>query len=321
MTPKIHKNLFKFGRYSSGALRLAFSKVYGPLWRKHALEKFEKESDFFRGKIYERVSYYNKLISPFQNEDLPYTVDSFRKNCSTSYYLDLKPLLNCYPGNLRFSAQMGDIRNIPDVPSFVKSRPIDGDNKNSVLLKLNQVRHYYTYPDKTMFSDKIGKVVWRGACHQPNRQAFVKEFYNKSFCDVGDVNKSSIGMPYHKSFMSIPDQLKFKYILSLEGNDVATNLKWIMASNSLCFMPKPIFETWFMEGLLIPGYHYVELNPDLSDLEEKVDYYNSNELEAVEIINNANSYSKMFFDASAENIVSFLVVDRYFDLSKGVFLK
>ena len=40
---------------------------------------------------------------------------------------------------------------------------------------------------------------------------------------------------------------KHKFILCIEGNDVASNLKWVMSSNSVAVMPKPKFESWFME--------------------------------------------------------------------------
>ena len=70
------------------------------------------------------------------------------------------------------------------------------------------------------------------------------------------------------------EQLQNKFILCIEGNDVASNLKWAMSSNSLVFMTKkPKFETWFMEGTLIPGHHYVEIKDDYSDMIEKMDYY------------------------------------------------
>jgi len=34
------------------------------------------------------------------------------------------------------------------------------------------------------------------------------------------------------------------------GNDVASGLKWMLASNSVVFMPPPRVETWAMESLL-----------------------------------------------------------------------
>jgi len=35
-------------------------------------------------------------------------------------------------------------------------------------------------------------------------------------------------------------------------------------------MPPPTYETWFAEGHLEPGVHYVPLAPDFSDLAERV---------------------------------------------------
>lgn len=99
------------------------------------------------------------------------------------------------------------------------------------------------------------------------------------------------------------------------GKDVATNLKWIMASNSLCFMPRPEFETWFMEGILKPGIHYVEIRQDYSDLEEKLNYYIKHTDEALKIIRNANSHVARFFDPDLEDLIMLRVLSQYFELS------
>ena len=107
--------------------------------------------------------------------------------------------------------------------------------------------------------------------------------------------------------------MKYKFILSLEGYDVATNLKWIMNSKSLCFMPKPTCESWFMEGTLIPNFHYVEIKNDFSDLEEKIKYYITNVKECKKIIRNANKYVNQFKDKDREHIIEILVLDKYFD--------
>lgn len=77
--------------------------------------------------------------------------------------------------------------------------------------------------------------------------------------------------------------------MALEDNDVASNLKWIMSSNSVAVMPKPRFETWFMEERLIPNYHYIEIRSDYSDLPEKIDCYSEHPSEAKAIALNANA--------------------------------
>ena len=70
---------------------------------------------------------------------------------------------------------------------------------------------------------------------------------------VGQVNKPETGGAFLRPKLSILEQLEYKFVLCLEGNDVATNLKWVMSSNSLAVMPKPRYETWFMEG----SYNFV----------------------------------------------------------------
>ncbi|MDD2650996.1 MAG: glycosyl transferase family 90, partial [Candidatus Cloacimonetes bacterium] len=91
--------------------------------------------------------------------------------------------------------------------------------------------------------------------------------------------------------------------------------KWIMSSNSVAVMPEPTYETWFMEGRLIPNYHYIKIERDFSDLEDRLKYYIQNPDKAEEIIRNANEYVKQMLDEKREHLISLLVLDRYFRLS------
>ena len=127
-------------------------------------------------------------------------------------------------------------------------------------------------------------VVWRGTpTRNPLRRALLRRHHDSRLCDIGHTRRSVADFPW-KPFMPVAGQLRYKYVLSVEGNDVATNLKWILASNSLCLMPAPRMETWFMEGRLVAGHHYVQVRDDFSDLEEKILYYERNTQEALEII-------------------------------------
>ena len=78
-------------------------------------------------------------------------------------------------------------------------------------------------------------------------------------------------------------------------------------------MTKPKYETWFMEGTLEPGFHYVELADDFSDLEEKLIYYQQHAGEAKRIIENANNYVKQFLDRKQEHLIGLLVMQKYFE--------
>lgn len=271
-----------------------------------------------RKLIEDRVDYYFKLTKSFLVRDDAELVGDFSaKNKSIAYFIDYQQLLNYFQSGLRTQYLFGDITAVPSEPHFLKSRPftIDNENANSILLKLNQIRHYYKINDRLPFSEKKSQLVWRGKANQQERVDFLERFFSKVWCDVGDTAKKNKGGKYSKPFMSIAEQLEYKYLLSIEGYDVATNTKWIMASNSLCFMRKPRFETWYMEGRLIPNEHYVLLKDDYSDLEEKISFYEANPSEALKIIKQANIYAAQFFDESRELLISLLVMRRYFSLS------
>lgn len=268
--------------------------------------------------VLNRVNYYNKLSTSFNLDDTACTFPKFSLNGQPSkYFYDFREYIVYFKKDNKFRFIFEDIVRIPDIPTFVKSRKISDDNGNSVLLKLDKLRHYRLVEDRLNFDDKLDMAVFRGPCYQKHRQDFILNNYNLPKSNFGDTRKSEIGKPHSKEFMSIREQLKYKYIVSVEGNDVATNLKWIMNSNSLCFMRKPQVETWFMEGALIPNYHYVLLNDDYSDLLDKINYYNDNPEQAKEIIKNANEYINQFKDKNLEDLISLMVMKKYFDLQKG----
>ena len=199
--------------------------------------------------------------------------------------------------------------------AIVKSRPIHGENQNSVLLKMDKVRHFIFVKDKLSFAEKKDQAIFRGkiAC-KDIRVQFVEKFFGNPRFDIGTIDL--IKPEWKSDKISIYDHLKYKYVMALEGNDVASNLKWIMSSNSIAVMPKPYYETWFMEGTLKPDYHYIEVKPDFSDLEEKMDYYTAHPDEAQAIINHAHEYVEQFKDKQREDIISLMVLDKYFSLLK-----
>ncbi len=89
---------------------------------------------------------------------------------------------------------------------------------------------------------------------------------------------------------SMADQLRFKYILMLEGNDVSTGLKWQLASNSIVFMAKPTTVSFAMEDLLIPFVHYVPLKDDYSNIIEMVQWARKNDGKCKWISEQATAY-------------------------------
>lgn len=266
------------------------------------LEALEQD----RGAIATRLHYYNKLDAP-----VPIAAD-FRRVRSISldksyYYYDLKEHARYFPRDLRLHYLFGDVTHIPDVPCFVKSRPIDGDNRNALLMKLDKFRHFHIPADDTPFEEKRPMAVWRGTPHNPKRVALVQRYRGHRLCDVGYTGVAD-NDPLRAGFLSPTEQMGFRYILSIEGNDVATNLKWVLASNSLCLMPDPVYETWFMEGRLQAGRHYVRVADDFADLEDRILHYERHPEEARAIIRNAQAFVAQFRDVWREQVLSLLVM-------------
>ncbi len=262
-----------------------------------------------------RSNYYNRLTAFFDPGEsaMPFRFNLFggRRN----YAMDLHRYLRCFDSSLRLNWKFGDISNLPGQPTILKARPIQPDNENGVLMNLNKIRHFVFVDDHMPFEQKKNIAVWRGNAFQPWRKEFLSRYCNHPRCDVGHAHKRKKDGTWDKPFLGIRDQLKYKFILSIEGNDVATNLKWIMSSNSLCLMRRPRMETWFMEGLLQPGVHYVQLKDDFSDLEEKMDFYLANPAEALAIIRQANAYVEQFSRPEIEDAIALRVLEKYFVLS------
>jgi hypothetical protein len=262
-----------------------------------------------------RIDYYNKLDKKFKVTSGVRLKQVPRFKHNSAYFYDFYKILSFFSGVQRFHYILGDIKTTPTIPTFVKARPINKFNKNSILLPLNTWRHFIFVNDNIDYEKKISKIVWRGASYQNKRKFFLKKTFHLAFCDVGCTAKGIDNSVFKKEFMSIKDQLKYKFIFSVEGNDVASNLKWILNSNSLCFMQKPTIETWAMEGLLEAGVHYVELNNDFSNLESQYLYYLKNPEKAKSIIRNANKFINQIKDESLQLELAIGVAKKYFRLS------
>nr|WP_014343666.1 glycosyl transferase family 90 [Aliivibrio fischeri]AEY78252.1 LpsA protein [Aliivibrio fischeri] len=265
--------------------------------------------------VQKRVNYYCKQNKPFIIQSDAKMIGNFKKEKPSAYFYDLKQYLYYFNPKFKFNYRFGDDTYLEQYPFFVKARPISGNNHHAILMNLDKHRHFLFIKDPYSFRQKKELLVWRGAAYQVHRKKFIKEYYLHPRCNIGQTNKPIENVPWQKDKLSIQEQLQYKFILSIEGNDVATSLKWTLSSNSLCLMVKPKFETWFMEGLLIAGVHYVELNSDYSDLDEKLEYYIEHPEEAERIINNAHKFIQQFQNPNIEDAISISVLQRYFDLS------
>ena len=311
--------------FLKGFLKMCVPGSYYRFQRKKMLKHLEKRAD--KEYILERVAYYNKVE---QTQTLPALVrhehkgsyyiflDQIRKfgpsTFHKAYFFDLQDVARYFAKTLRICYIPGDVYFTPEYPSIVKSRLLKSDNQNSVVLKLDKLRHFMFVNDQKPFTEKMDKAIFRGKIRlSRQREQFLTMYFNSPLCDCGVVDKDSNHPEWLTPKKTIKEHLDYKFIMALEGNDVASNLKWVMSSNSIAVMPRPTCETWFMEGRLIPNYHYIEIKSDLSDLEERLQYYIDHPDEAQQIINHAHEYVQQFWDDERENLIQVLVMEKYLE--------
>lgn len=232
-----------------------------------------------------------------------------------TYYFDSRSILRYFPEGLRYRILPGDVTRLHDAPTFVKSRPIapDGSNANSVLLRLNQVRHFISVRDPHSWADKDDTAFFRGTVHRkPKRVRLFERHFGAPGIDLGDTSPKRTREEWHTPPVPISEQLRHRFILCIEGNEVASSLKWVFASGSIAVMPRPEYETWFEEGRLVPGVHYIEVRPDYEDLPGQIARYAARP-DLCEAINRAeHEWTARFADPFVERLVGLGVARRYF---------
>jgi Glycosyl transferase family 90/Glycosyltransferase sugar-binding region containing DXD motif len=282
-------------------------KYYMGSW--YESQKFDAE------RFCSEVQFYQSGLPPI---DVPYIFNDLNINDHPQrhYANDIKRYLLQPVADSNIVVSIGDESPGGAWPVITKSRHIDSFGKKNILALLHERRHF-----RGLFFDMVKKnhvtwyekkemIVWRGSSTGgAYRIDFVKKYFNATQDGI-DVAFNQLVDGYENDTeaqslvgrtMEPNEMLEYKYLLALEGNDVASCLKRMMFSNSVVFMAPPRFESWAMEGLLIPYYHYIPLAPDLSDLKEKLEWARLHDSLCRQIAHQATHYiEELYFSARAK---------------------
>jgi hypothetical protein len=191
----------------------------------------------------------------------------------------------------------------------LETRRTNNQNLEPIIWKMGVKRHYgkvSSVPEKDIpWEEKRNAGVFRGTttglvhpetsprerCLKNPRCRLVLMYHNSSYVDAKftTILDSSKLPPIIDNItisgesLSMEDQLKYKALIFMEGNDVSTGLKWGLYSNSVVMITKPSISSWAMEELLEPYVHYVPLRDDLSDVETQMKWIVEHDREAKEI--------------------------------------
>lgn len=235
--------------------------------------------------------------------------------CPSAYVYDLNLYLRAFPGSQRLDFFGGDTFFNPQVPTVMKTRRLDDLTDNGVLLNLDRRRHFLKPCDPIPFEEKEPRLFFRGEMEgKPRRRRFLELWKDSPLMDIADTNRPW-DAPGHGAPVALPDHFRYRYILVLEGGDVASALQWVMMSGCVPVMPAPTVEGWLMHSRMEPDVHYIRVRDDYSDAEEKIRYYNAHPDEAKRIAEASRRWALQFADSRREKIISYLVLLKYFGLA------
>lgn len=224
-----------------------------------------------------------------------------------------------------FLYRIGDHNQKATTKGIIAKTRIVSD-RSVTLLNVTPYRHWGNV-NKVKNSDipynqKKNMIVWRGATTGSKKITATRyDFVSKYFDDnqIMNVGFSLIVQNMEsysdllKDRMTLEEQLQYKFLVSLEGNDVASGLKWMLYSNSVVMMVKPAICSWAMEDQLEPFVHYLPLKDDFSNLEEIYQWAISNEDACIAIANNATKFIEKFLDLRRGILIECEVMRRYLD--------
>lgn len=193
-------------------------------------------------------------------------------------------------------------------------KDIYSNRMSPILWKLELVRHWNTLPGglrkDSPWENKTNLAYWGGdftgnyfgttdfeRCQSNQRCRFVLQHAHSKLIDArlchhyGILSNNTVnGVQIIRKRRGVDIVQKFKVIISFEGNDVASGLKWMLQSQSVVLMPPPTRTSWAMEELLQPWIHYIPMLQDGSNAEEMVQWVIKNDEKARKIAERATLF-------------------------------
>lgn len=111
-----------------------------------------------------------------------------------------------------------------------------------------------------------------------------------------EMNKLGI---YLKKKVPMNEQIKYKYILNIDGHSKPNRTSYLLQCGSLILMVESkyiIGDICWYTNLLKPNIHYIPIKYDLSDLEDKILWCRNNDDKCKIIVNNAKKLYNLYFN-------------------------
>ena len=189
----------------------------------HADSRFsdkEMEEIMTRADYYVRLPEGSRVDSPDARITGDFRFPFHAEKKHTAYFFDIYPFLRMQKKDLRFYYIDEDIDTEAPQPTFVKSRPVTASPTNSVLCRLNSLRHFRFVKDTVPFREKDDIIVSRNVVVQPWRIALLEKYFGHPATDFGQTNLTGGRPEWIKPFMPVEEQLRHKFIMCVRGVSV-----------------------------------------------------------------------------------------------------
>ena len=166
----------------------------------------------------------------------------------------------------------------------------------------NGIDHFLKDAEQIPWSERISKAVWRGGCSgagtETARIRTVAALIDSP--EIADVKlgwwwseNKNIPAHFFGNRMEVQEMMKYKIILIIDGNVIASSHMWSFASGAVPLLISNA-RCWFSD-FLVPFVNYVPVAYDLSDLQEKIHWVLDHEFEAKEIAHRACEFARFYF--------------------------
>jgi hypothetical protein len=124
--------------------------------------------------------------------------------------------------------------------------------------------------------------------------------------------------PYVGRSLPVTDHLNYKYQILVDGNTCAySRAYWQLFSDCLMFKQTSPNIQWYYRSL-VPYVHYVPIAYDLSDLKDKIEWARHHDLEAQQIIANANDFAQQNLKKQDVYLYLYLLLQKVAELQKSL---
>lgn len=233
---------------------------------------------FYRGDgLREGLLFHNEL-NPIVPKEKEYNEIFLRETDSKTYpLLHKKKYIFTYSGYIndpiailspdRYFVETGGHKSLLN---DIDSNRIDFNNKKNLLTWRGNIQNGY----KTNFFNPENK-------NDLNQRMYFKHLYD---------NKLLKNVEYEDNSLTIPEMMQYKYILDMDGwSNTWDATVWKLYSGSVLLKTDSVFKQWYYDELK-EWIHYIPVENDLSDLNQKIEWCIHNNEQCIEITNNAKQF-------------------------------